>query len=132
MCFVVHKDYEEERIAKEDIMVIKALSYSNRGPYYGSVPYKQGIVRQNVKLDVHWNEIEEGYHSYSEHVTLTRTRTHLTKFVVDKLKNRPAIRPYLANADKICLFIIPEGARYYYNPDRKEYVSSTIVYIGDI
>lgn len=111
MCFWIHNDHAEAKIAEEDIVCYKVITNFDRSLHYFYY-YKPNTTYEYVelqKLISYWPDdmpsIEKGYHSYSTY-----------KFALRGLV------PWM----KVVKFIIPKGTEYYYNPDHNEYVSSVI------
>lgn len=111
MCFTIHRDHQEPKIAKRDIVCYKAgferSSYRAFEPYYRYHTYWLGQEQPRIDLKPLNGEIFEGYHSYSN-------KKHMYR----------EWRPFYVKYVKC---IIPKGTRYYYNPQEKVYVSETII-----
>lgn len=107
MCFYIHPDFKEVRVAKEKIECFKILRYNLRSPYYKFQYVLNKRYRLRKKLEVLYYGlcIEKGFHSYSKK---------------SKARNR------CLNHSVIVRCVIPRGAKYYYNPDLHEYVSTQI------
>lgn len=126
MCFIIDKKHKKEKIASKNIICYKILEMKNikiKGIF--SSPYQKFIY--NFKEKTHYiantnkllkidNQdynnniiIYNGLHSYS---TIKNAELH---------KNNLS----LIYDDKVEIFecIIPKGTKYYYNSERKEYVS---------
>lgn len=117
MCFYTHPKHPDVKIAGKDIVCYKeGLKKGSTANLFCS--YYRGHIyllgRTNV-LSEEWPTISpsllfkrgiimEGFHSYSNKKRLSRAR--------DMVRVR-------------C--IIPEGAKYFYNPDDKVYVSNQII-----
>ena len=119
MCFYVHEDHKEKKIAEEDIVCYKIVE----------VPDKDGIMKSlhmeylwemdrltsaNIRLSRYKSDsnntiyeiIHEGLHSYSEQVKIDLNNNYI---------------------EVEC--IIPKGSEYYYSPSDKEYVSNQLIII---
>lgn len=107
MCFIIHEKHKEPKIATKDIVCYKSGSKIAKGnfeSFWQDHVYRQGSPKRTVKLVVsHRNEIQRGYHSF--------VKKPVTKLSIAK-------------------FIIPKGAKYYYNPTENEYVSNKIIFKG--
>jgi hypothetical protein len=109
MCFIIHPDHPDKKIAKRDIACYKF--FKNRSGELFSTPrrfkyelhklYKTKII---VKLQC-W-KIEHGFHSHS---------------------NKKCFLEYINSGNERVKCIIPKGSEYYYNPFYKEYVSNQII-----
>lgn len=104
MCFNVNG---AKRIAWRNIICYKIGFNMGKEifiPYFmDSYRYQKGLLQPFVQLTTHGNQIHEGYHSY--------------------IKQRKDCKG---------LFVIPRGTGYYRNSKFGEYVSSRIVYVGEI
>lgn len=111
MCFYKHRDHEKVKIAKQDIKCYKLFETIN---LIYAVSICRGFkYRRNKKYKVWFFktqsfEINRGFHSW----TKLEGRDRILRD--DRREN------YLE-----C--IIPKGAKYYYNPYDKEYVSNKII-----
>jgi len=119
MCFTVHEKHRKVKIAKQGITCWKV--FTDRWQK-NIVPYDQGFKSEYLdfkynfyklytgKLDLpDGREINEGFHSYST----------IDKALSVKSRNQSYVECF-----------IPIGAKYYYNPRTREYVSDSI-YIMD-
>lgn len=105
MCFYIRTNHEKEQTATEDITVYKIIFRDNVSMYRGFsyVPNTLYRLRKKLKIDHGIIDIiDEGFHSYSIKI------------------------PVSSSIRKLVQFIIPKGAKYYYDPINKEYVSSSI------
>ena len=113
MCFHIHSSYLEELTAKEDIACYKLLYPSLRSICEGYQYSLNTIFELNHDLRVDQDQdyggtITKGYHSYTTiEATLASNLRH--------------------SMHEIFACIIPSGSKYYYNPDREEYVSNQII-----
>ena len=123
MCFYIHKDHSESKVATEDIVCYKAFVVEDypvvkdKTKLYSIVqlyPYDQNrryAMPDPIKPDIHKIEIEDntiskGFHSYA-----TRREHYWNRAIY--------IECY-----------IPKGANYYYNPMDEEYVSDELFVTG--
>ena len=108
MCFVVDKQYPDELIAEEDILVIKEGNVTNEefiAKIYGVYKYLKYELQPEIILikDIFTREvIDKGYHSYWE---------------------------MCYPGPNTGLFKIPKGSKYYINIYWKEIVSNQLVYL---
>ena len=117
MCFRIHEDSPSQQIAKTDIICYKRL---RKGKKYFTSPcqgfkYEKGecYYEDNMTIceDFCGNKIiEQGLHSYS----CPRQAKHMRY-------------SFGTESEKIVKCVIPEGAIYYYNPRREEYVSEYLI-----
>ncbi len=63
MCFVIHKDFDEKKVATEDIVVYKNLNSDLTSEHQG-YKYKVGKSNPKIKLTKDGKDINEGYHSW--------------------------------------------------------------------
>ena len=116
MCFHISNKNPNEQTAKEDIVVYKVLERKSNKAIYRNFYYQPNrTYRLRKKLELCHSSfistisnIHEGFHSCS---------------TLDKAKE---IKSYDWNYRKIVKFIIPKGAKYYYNQIDQEYVSTSI------
>jgi hypothetical protein len=112
MCFFIHQDHREVKIATEDIVCYKTLleSLSDgtiRSPYLNKLYFKKADTHPKILKEdffgILWNhEIHTGLHSYSTaNAAFNYTRYGYT----------------------IHKAVIPKGTEYYYNSRDNEYVS---------
>ena len=108
MCFIIHPDHKEKKTATEDIVCYKILRTDLVSIYY-NYQYKIGklakssLLYNSFMVDI----ITDGLHSYSDLIKAQKRRSYSTRTI------------YKA--------IIPKGAKYYYNPHDKEYVSNQLI-----
>ena len=123
MCFHKHSEHPIVKTAGRTIVCYKRLTSSHDGkvlfsPYQNS-QYKIGEVRKmeynfaskpfiknSSTFRMRKNEINKGLHSYSEH----------SKALWNKSSSESIYKCY-----------IPKGAKYWYNPDRQEYVATQLI-----
>lgn len=108
-------DSIKEKIAKIDIDVYKIINIENKSEWkhFQYVPNTLYRLRKKLNLEqkaglvtkLNYYKIDEGFHSYDKNAVETQQ-----------------IVPFL----KLVKFIIPKGAKYYYNSRFGEYVSSSI------
>ncbi len=115
MCFVIHKDHVRKKIAKQDILCYKTI-FRDGSALIQDYIYEQGVLNPMIKLkkDNCFTvvKIEAGYHSYSNSDV------------------KPQVLQYsrLEEYDVYtAAFKIPKGTGYYFNPEKQEYVSETII-----
>lgn len=109
MCFYIHPKHQKAKIAKKRIKVWK-VGYKYHGGFVSPVEryaYWRGYQNETVQLMPEWGVVGRGYHSFSSYSVA---------------KN---MRGAFYNVYEL---YIPVGARYYYNPKNKEYVSNKIVF----
>lgn len=129
MCFYIHPKYPEPLVAKRDIVCYKhgTVHQQTEGkfvfwPFFmTSFRYRQNVVKKLscedqeewpcITADLQFGNlmVSIGFHSYSNKKNLPKTRG---KYGYHAVK---------------C--IIPKGARYLYNPDDKEYVSTELMVV---
>lgn len=127
MCFKIHKNHQEVKIATRNIPCYKRLELIGnnwcvkkitRGnlptlkfqtPYFYQRVFLQHKPLKKSPIDVGLNEIEKGLHSYSHPSGVTNNWRRSFNEVIVKC-------------------IIPKGSKYYYNPDAREYVSNKLQY----
>lgn len=130
MCFYLHKDHSEAKVADKDITCYKVLlnlpgnatsimreiSTPFLSPHKHE-PYELNQLKEakigDVKESIYRfkKKIDEGLHSHSV-----------------GLKGWNAVaRPLGGNDLGLFKATIPKGATYYYNPDREEYVSNQLI-----
>lgn len=120
MCFYIDPNNSSSKIAETDISCYKVLiKQSHRGAgRYGSpfqpADWTLGVVKQDyldqIPTGRYGGEINNGLHSFS---SIKRAGV----YTADKqLYNR-----------KILKAVIPKGSEYYFNSDRKEYVSDRLI-----
>ena len=108
MCFSIHPDHPDKKIAKRDITCYKILQNIS-GELFSTVQYFRYKLHKLYKTKIdkpkYWG-INHGFHSYSNKKCLLENCIISTKNVK-------------------C--IIPKGSEYYYNPFYTEYVSNQII-----
>ena len=118
MCFFIsdNKKYCNEKIARKDIPVIKMMKRTEHAfsaPFRPNFKYfddrtKKTTVQFYSYLGINSSgNIHEGLHSYALNMTNRRQYRYYTEAY------------------------IPKGAKYYYNPSDKEYVSTSLVIYTD-
>ena len=108
MCFFIHENHKEKKIANRDITCYKYLYNSFRSPYKGKLYRLNKLYRSSICITMTICKtpiITRGLHSYS-----------CKRFAI---KN--------GYGEILVKGIIPKGSKYYYNPDRHEYVSNQII-----
>ena len=119
MCFFIHEDHKNPKIAKKPINCYKTFQIVDEENFmsiYQEHPYKIGLKYSlGHKLIPTYRSIDEGFHSY--------TAKSVAKVAKEDLIYHGIIY------DNLCMVkcVIPEGAEYYYNPEDKEYVSDHII-----
>lgn len=134
MCFKIHKKFPFEQIATEPIIVFKTVMPPRylRDPWiahfeeqekvwYSPVMefrFREGAMfRSEIWGDQYFQKycdpgtISYGFHSYASSVTAFLSRDLEHDLVIAE-------------------FVIPVGAKYYYNPSTNEYISEAIICIG--
>ena len=126
MCFIIHEDHKEPKIADEDITCYKRFHHFlkedgdfasiNEGNLTGFLSFiycaiynfeeKYGPIELGISIDK--KEIDKGFHSY----------------------NYEGFERYYDSYKYFIKCFIPEGSKYYYNPQHGEYVSDSIVIGG--
>lgn len=114
MCFYIHPAHSEVKIAEEDIECYKILdsvviNYPIMiSPYQKEVYFRKGGSSEYVIKEVkkfgfdETGNIHEGLH------------THSTLETADNQRGW---------SERVYKAIIPKGTKYYYDPDKKEFVS---------
>ena len=126
MCFYIHNDHKEVKIATETITCYKrvkkagSINFGDNKSYfkkkgwclntllsvYQYMPYRvKTLYEVNVRFPKNKFTISKGLHSYS---TLKHTKWARDSFEI------------------ILECKIPKGAKYFYNPERNEYVSNQL------
>jgi len=122
MCFTIHSNFKKLKVAKKDIQCLKFLQVdprkrTTRAPYYTSTIYfkedskKKRIIKNEEFSWVGERFIERGLHSYTIDIDQNVKRSSSISLRKSTVFNA----------------IIPKGAKYYYNPDNKEYVSTRLI-----
>lgn len=123
----------------KDIVVYKIgyLSDNNFIPYYYiEYYYKPNSLNYEIKLNIcDFNNIEEGYHSYSEDCYKLKGNNVIEVYPADDGFELPVIERYYDyrnpyNKFIIGKFIIPKSNEYYEN-EHGEIVSSNIFWTGE-
>ena len=113
MCFYIHFEHAEPKIAEKDIYCYKYLRKSsskkkNKRKYlfspYRRFKWEKGEI-YDTKLETWEYTIKQGFH------TCTTRKSCRKRFAYGKTYT--------------C--VIPWGSTYYYNPDEEEYVSDRLV-----
>jgi hypothetical protein len=113
MCFYIHSEHQEVKIATKDIVCYKILQKTINNnltsPYQNALYFTKANTHPVIKkvkafsfCKYNSNDIEAGLHSYSALHQARKTG----KF-----------------GNNIHKAIIPKGTKYYYNPTYKQYVS---------
>ena len=120
MCFTIHEDNKERKIAREDIDCYKTMfrKMDIKGniyfvSLYQSFEYEKNLIYSVVLQEPFDKEIKDCFHSYSDDI-IARLDIRL---------------PYYINFF-VVRCTIPKGAEYYFNPIRREFVSNTIIILG--
>lgn len=115
MCFHIHEDHPEAKIAEKDIKVFKVLKFKDgkTTSFFMHFDYEPN-QSYTQELRVFRNKIEKGFHSFS---TLTKAKYDQNSWVQVTL---------------LCEFFIPKGSKYFYNPDKEETVSNQIHWSGRV
>jgi hypothetical protein len=113
MCFLIDTKYPSEKIAEQDIRCWKIVLKMDDccRPQYKTwdCRYEKGKLASKVSLTFTDEYIYEGYHSYSDRET-----------ALEELST------CVDACSVIRRFVIPKGTTYYYNADKKQYVSECI------
>jgi hypothetical protein len=120
MCFYIHQDHIDAKIAENDITCYKILTRKKNkdlvSPYIGSEVILGEKVEQ--KLERYGFSIDIGIHSCSTFLSAVKRRFEMWA-------GTHCCEP----GKKIIIkCIIPKGTKYYYNPEDKEYVSEAMIY----
>ena len=118
MCFNIHREYREERIASKDIVCYKRLQDTFEFTRSGSrkkildSPYMHHSYVMNQLYSIPslkkiYGDINEGFHMYT------------TKEKADKHWVFYSVNTYRC--------VIPQGASYYINPESQECVSNQLI-----
>ncbi len=120
MCFHIHNNHKEVKIAKKDITCYKLLVKRNPSDIGIFIsPYRNYEYNFNKKTLYKVNNFIKTYKTYDT-ISITDITKGLHSFSSIKgLKDKHWLSTY--NIAFKC--IIPKGTKYYYNPDDKEYVS---------
>jgi len=126
MCFYVQSKNKDPKIAKRDIVCYKIFRTNDIKTkhvlsLYQDFKYRYGVLYEldgyinPITRNKSWGKgkeqiIEVGLHSYSS-----------------KRQAQKEINGYFVGRRKIYECTIPKGSTYYYNSDRKEYVSDQII-----
>lgn len=120
MCFRIHQDHPTIKTARKDIVCYKRFSrdfYKTnkifKSPYYdfkyepGERYYEDNFVNKTTSaINLNWTELGTGLHSYS---SLQEAKWSVY------------------DSEILVRCVIPEGAKYMYNPDRHEYISDYLI-----
>lgn len=130
MCFHIHQDHPDKKVADSNILCYKVLlkrrarwPWERRhpdidpawsyylSPFQAAEPWKFGVIVKDHVNDIpNYGTIYGGLHSFSDiKIAAEYTSGH-------DLKRR-----------RIMEAVIPKGSSYYYNPERNEYVSDQLV-----
>lgn len=121
MCFYIHSEYKKIKVADKDIPCWKIFTKSLPGfvnSLYEGFPYERGALYYENNMHKEKGFFYEsdviyiGLHSFS---TLAKARV-IYGISFTLTRNKIIIR---------C--VIPKGSKYYYNPDRREYVSDHLL-----
>lgn len=129
MCFFIHTNHKEVKIAKHDIPCYKVLRESSyhrllpntpyietipksiTSPYIGELYFKESdthpVIKRNTSFGFYTynlNIIEKGLHSYSDLNSCLKSCKVIDHATIHRS-------------------IIPKGTKYYFNPEYHEYVS---------
>ena len=120
MCFYIHEDHQEIKIAEDNILCYKHFHYNTSTHAVSSFEkFKYTFGELYVQVNLQWplnnvrekydkiKVIEEGFHSYSE---------------LDAGTNEA-----ITWGEPLHQCIIPKGSKYFYDPGRKQYVSNQII-----
>lgn len=108
MCFFIHKNHKEKKIANRDITCYKYLYNSFRSPYQGRLYKLNKLYKSSITVNIDLYMIPiitKGLHSYS-----------CKRFAIGHGYGEILVKG-----------IIPKGSKYYFNPDGHEYVSNQII-----
>ena len=116
MCFEIHPDYPEALIAKRDILCYKVLNQNKLrddisspfqlDPYFSKSSQDITVTKTVKKIQRFDSAIYEGLHTFSNYLRTWEW-------------SRDTFGVYFA--------IIPKGTKYYYNSNKKEYVSEKLI-----
>ena len=109
MCFFIHINHEEKKIANRDITCYKCLYNNFTSPYKGKLYKLNKLYKSSICITMTICKtpiITKGLHSYS-----------CKRFAIRQMNSYGIL----------VKGIIPKGSKYYYNPDRHEYVSNQII-----
>lgn len=113
MCFTIHVDHPKSKVATTPIKCYKVVTkpITHGGPYSAEMqyffytpgklyktPFTKGIIDKR--------NIYRGFHSFTSRYAANEWRGSGNEVIKE--------------------FVIPKGARYYYNPVSKQYVSNRI------
>ena len=110
MCFSIHPDHPDKKIAKRDITCYKILQNIS-GELFSRLrgfEYKLNKLYKTKIDEPQLGEINRGFHSNSNKHFLKRQRSCI-----------------ISSKNVKC--IIPKGSEYYYDPIWREYVSNQII-----
>lgn len=115
MCFKIHPDHQDVKVTTSDIKCYKVLTQNNRSPYFRWLYKENGVARSGLAKIYHHldtlGQVDVGLHTYSSKVKALRHADQLSR------------GNWLGESLKVVEMFIPAGAKYYYNPCLKEYVS---------
>lgn len=122
MCFTIHTKHPKEKIAKKDIKCYKILDHFNKrtikSPMQNYIYFKKDKYNKSkiIKINgLYLNQlygartyIDRGLYSFS---SLKKAHSYSRRYYYWKIH----------------LAIIPKGAKYYFNPETHEYVSTELI-----
>ena len=121
MCFYISKNpkYSNEKIARKDIPILKVLrreGHTFLAPYMAAFKYfDDRTKKQEIKYSTQLSRIITVQHTIWDRSCITDGfHSYTTDYQINTDN-------YIVNA------YIPKGAKYYFNPYYKEYVSNEIV-----
>lgn len=126
MCFYIDSKYPDKQIAKRDITCYKVLWNSYRSAFRFKLYeldelYKVRIEKPYFLSGIY--TIDRGFHSYSNLKQAVQERVHIVKLTnCSSCYNKFALQEFA-----IVKCIIPKDSEYYYNSERREYVSNQII-----
>jgi hypothetical protein len=122
MCFIVHELFSDVQTAHGDIECWKVVCIRGGGAIssvYQNFEYERGqTYRLGKPLEksrhhtIYREEVGRGFHSYCLIERASIERKELAECGI--------------RHTEIIKFVVPQGSQYYYNPDSKEYVSTSI------
>lgn len=147
MCFYIHKQHQEVKIAEKDITCYKVLAKYGKHKYeslHKRHMYLMGEIEtvENFTFDTgNYNNLKNSperipYSSESSYAKAITVGLHsfsdigrATFELVEGMRD-PSNRRRKNSKLRLCVFKIPKGALYYYNPVDDEYVSNEIIFKG--
>ena len=126
MCFYIDSKYPNKQIAKRDITCYKVLWNDYKSAFHFKLYKLNKLYKVRIEKPYFWHDtylIDQGFHSYSSLKQAIKERVYNVKLVnYCSYSNRFTLQKFV-----IVKCMIPKDSEYYYNSERREYVSNQIV-----